>query len=211
MVRLLGRFGPKEVPQTFEYRDGVLIAENGEFREVGAPRGPRRRTATPTEGAVSTTTNSNNISNNVAGNMNIHGDHRVVNEIHIHVNPLGHEDVSHIKMEQFKSLFDGSIDEAVGRMQEMMSPDKFQNVIDQAWIGLQNGLYRRYCEEGARGASAAAQDATASNESDTDSEERDPYALLEINGEPIKYDKNRLGLQPTGKPRRRSRKSPYAS
>lgn len=192
---------------TFKSREGTLLAEKGTFREVGAPKGSRKKTADPTPSTI------NNISQ-----TNIQNDHRVFNDnrkIHIHLNALGSEDISHIKMEQFKSLFDGSAEEIVGRMRGMMSPRQYQKTIRLAWDRLQNDLYDKQCMEVAQAAAQGAADGWAppdegqtgkepsdeappedeigSSESDTDSEGRDEgpaYDRVVVDGALIKYDGN---------------------
>ena len=115
VLRICESFGAEGMPTTYKHREGTMLTEKGEFRGAGAPKGSRKKTTGPTPTTI----------NNMSTTNNTHNDHRVFNdnrEIHIHLNALGSEDVSHIKMEQFKSLFDGSTEEIIGRMRGMMSP-----------------------------------------------------------------------------------------
>lgn len=189
VLRICQRFGAEGMPTSYKHREGTRLAEKGEFREVGAPKGPRQRTADHTPTTV----------NNISTTNNTHNDNRVFNdnrEIHIHLNALGSEDVSHIKMEQFKSLFDGSTTEIVRRMRGVMTPVQYQRTIELAWDSLQNDLYNEQYMDASQHAAEGIpteEDELASCHSDTNSEsseEGPPYDSIIANGALIKYDGN---------------------
>lgn len=206
VLKLCERFGAEGVPETFKRREGTLLAEKGEFREVGAPKGPRNKAAVG-EGRTTTI-------NNISNTQNTHNDHCIFNdnrEIHIHLNALGSEDVSHIGMEQFKTLFNGSTEEIINLMRGMMSPELYSRTIEVAWTQLQSDLYdKRFMApsdqaapneappgeesppgEAPAGEEPADESPAASAESDTESEGPDEgpaYELVEVDGALIKYD-----------------------
>lgn len=180
VIRILASFGAEGTPRTFKYRNGAVFAEKGEFREAGERR---KKTVAPPETARSSSpTTINNISN-------IHNDHSVnFNDnrvINIHINALGSEDVSHIKMEQFKNLFEGSTEEILSRMQEMLPPKTYQQCIESAWNGLQNKLYKRKCS-----GEGPPDQAETDTDSDAAADDELDYEDVTLYGAPIKYDSN---------------------
>lgn len=131
-------FGATALPKTYKFRDGILLAEKGQFRHAGGCKASRIQASTPSI--------VNNINKTIihGDQINQYNDNR---EIHIHMNALGCEDVSHIKMEQFKNLFHGSTDEIIDFMKGFLSENVYRATIENAWHGLQNTLYKKKCSK----------------------------------------------------------------
>jgi len=139
VFRLCAPFGAKEPVIPFSYREGIILSEKGQFRAAGGSRLKGKQVATST--IVNNTTN--NIHNGDQINQ-VFNDNR---EIHIHIHALGSEDVSHIQMEQFKSLFEGSTDDVIRQMKEITSPQNYHRFVETAWQGLRNNLYAKKCSD----------------------------------------------------------------
>lgn len=174
-------FGASALPTTFKSREGIFLAEKGEFRDVGAPKGPRKKISS----GIDTTVNNINTAN-------IRNGDQINREINIHLNALGSEDVSHIGMEQFKSLFEGSADDIIRQMKQTMSPEQYSNCVETAWEEVWNDLYTKKCSEeameDARGAasSGSAKEKTALQDRVLD--DGPGYDKIILNGQPMKYD-----------------------
>ena len=171
VYKICKELGPLKLPQTFKHRNGSLVSEVGVFRAAGGQKG--KKAVTPTG-----TTTMNNIN-------------RISNTVLVQICPLGQEDVSHITVQQFNKIFGNSKEEVVRKMKDELSEENYQQIVDEAWEGLQNVLFTRFFEE--REAAAKPSD----SESEDDSDEAPMMTPskymreLNVNGEPIKYDPDR--------------------
>ena len=213
VLRICKEFGALEtLPKTYKQREGLLVSEMGCFKKPGRQKGSRNK-------AVNSAVDGRVVNNNTTNiTKNNHNDHSVTNidnsvtnnTVYVYINPLGEEDMSHITMEQFKKVLGGGKEEIIHSMKTMMSAHDYEQIIEQAWHGLQETLYERQWEEqkSERAAAAIAESSTepaAQKDSGSDTEsddssndgsssEEDPtptpfeYEAIEIDGQPIKYD-----------------------
>ena len=206
VLRICKDFGALEqIPATFKQREGILVSEIGLFKKPGRQKGSRNKPVnSAVDGQAGGTVNNNITTNNTGSfNTNTHNDHsvnNVSNTIHVHINPVGSESMSHITMEQFKKAMGGGKEEIIHSMKTMMSAHDYEQVIEQAWHGLQETLYEKQWGEQLLERSAAADSTQSASGSDTESDgsssdgQDDPtptpfqYEAIEVNGEPIKYD-----------------------
>lgn len=106
-------------PATFKHRDGTLVSDVGQFRKSG----------THTSSTDSTVTDS-------------------ATDIYLSIHPVGEEDLSHISLEQFKSIFGGSKEELHRHMRSQYASDNaYQNAIENSWQAVRSVLFQEHCEK----------------------------------------------------------------
>ena len=141
LMKICKEFGPIASPVHFNNRNGTLIEEVGSFRN----RGPAKRWKTPSgKTPVSNNNTVNNTVNNNDHSTTINNDHSVNttnndNTIHLHIHAFGEEDVSHITMDQFKSLI-GTKKEVMDMVRQYYTPNAYNNITEVAWHDMRRTL-----------------------------------------------------------------------
>lgn len=192
VFKICKEFGALSIPQTFKDKCGVLVTEIGVFKKGGAQKGSRKNTASSAGSAVSNTANTtNNNSHNTNSNNITNNDNSVNNTVHVHIHAVGKEDVSRITMDQFKELLGGGKEAIIEQMKKQLSGEAYQQIIEEAWHGLQKVLLEKKWNEREAADVAQAEQGDASDEiSDDEGPMMTPlrYSMLTVNGEPLKYD-----------------------
>ena len=172
VLKIYAEFGASVTPKTFSARDGIVVAEVGNFRKRG-PNKPSRLIRTPvinTTNNINNTTNNNNDNsvnttnnNDNSANTTNNIDNSVNQTIHLSINAFGKEEISHIAEEQFKKLVLGSPEQVIDYMKKELPQQEYDRIVNKAWRNLRQPLFEKALAEAESARMSAERDATAAD------------------------------------------------